>query len=356
MIKKQISTIGLTALLVATLTGCSQVGSKSATMSAVYLVTSILSLIMLIGYSFLIKKKEPWFIVLFTAVMIINVGYLSLSLSKTLDEALLANRIAYLGSVFLPTSMLMIILKICKIKLNKWAVGVILSISILVFLIAASPGYLDIYYKEVYLVTVNGVSVLDKIYGPLHPIYLYYLLLYFLSMICIIIYAKASKKIESSVHAIVVLGSVIVNIGVWLMEQLVKIDFEFLSISYIVSEVFLLGISLIVQDKSIISSLVISQPQAMKSTDNTTEITTDDLLVKAEYLNSHLYTLTPTESKIYNLYLNDKRTKEILLELNITENTLKYHNKNIYSKLGVTSRKQLIEISKLINNEKSVLH
>ena len=175
-------------------------------------------------------------------------------------------------------------------------------------------------------------------------------------MICIIIYAKASKKIESSVHAIVVLGSVIVNIGVWLMEQLVKIDFEFLSISYIVSEVFLLGISLIVQDKSIISSLVISQPQAMKSTDNTTEITADDLLVKAEYLNSHLYTLTPTESKIYNLYLNDKRTKEILLELNITENTLKYHNKNIYSKLGVTSRKQLIEISKLLNNEKSVLH
>ena len=31
--------------------------------------------------------------------------------------------------------------------------------------------------------------------------------------------------------------------------------------------------------------------------------------------------------------------------LGITENTLKYHNKNIYGKLGVSSRKQLKEIA-----------
>ena len=37
---------------------------------------------------------------------------------------------------------------------------------------------------------------------------------------------------------------------------------------------------------------------------------------------------------------------ELLNELNITENTLKYHNKNIYGKLGVSSRKQLKEIAR----------
>jgi DNA-binding CsgD family transcriptional regulator len=30
--------------------------------------------------------------------------------------------------------------------------------------------------------------------------------------------------------------------------------------------------------------------------------------------------------------------------LDITENTLKYHNRNIYGKLGVSSRKQMLEI------------
>jgi DNA-binding CsgD family transcriptional regulator len=43
-----------------------------------------------------------------------------------------------------------------------------------------------------------------------------------------------------------------------------------------------------------------------------------------------------------------KSTKDILTELNIKENTLKFHNKNIYSKLGVSSRKELIAISKAI--------
>ena len=37
--------------------------------------------------------------------------------------------------------------------------------------------------------------------------------------------------------------------------------------------------------------------------------------------------------------------------LNIKENTLKFHNKNLYHKLGVSSRKELLEIYKLIRNE-----
>ena len=40
--------------------------------------------------------------------------------------------------------------------------------------------------------------------------------------------------------------------------------------------------------------------------------------------------------------------EQALAELSIKENTLKFHNKNLYSKLGVTSRKQLVECAKAI--------
>ena len=33
------------------------------------------------------------------------------------------------------------------------------------------------------------------------------------------------------------------------------------------------------------------------------------------------------------------------MDQHIKENTLKYHNRNIYSKLGVSSRKQLLQIA-----------
>ncbi|MBQ6795590.1 MAG: helix-turn-helix transcriptional regulator, partial [Clostridia bacterium] len=58
--------------------------------------------------------------------------------------------------------------------------------------------------------------------------------------------------------------------------------------------------------------------------------------------------LTPTENKIYNYYLEGKTTKEIMALLNIKENTLKYHNKNLYGKLGVSSRKELLYFAKML--------
>jgi len=57
--------------------------------------------------------------------------------------------------------------------------------------------------------------------------------------------------------------------------------------------------------------------------------------------------LTPAEYRVYELYLSGKTAKQIAEILNITENTLKYHNKNIYSKLGISSRKQLLRYAAL---------
>ncbi len=57
--------------------------------------------------------------------------------------------------------------------------------------------------------------------------------------------------------------------------------------------------------------------------------------------------LTPTEHRVYELYLSGKTGKEIAEILHITANTLKYHNKNIYSKLGISSRKQLLRFAAL---------
>ena len=62
----------------------------------------------------------------------------------------------------------------------------------------------------------------------------------------------------------------------------------------------------------------------------------------------HLHTLTPKEREIFDYYLAGKKAKEIMELAAINQNTLKYHNKNIYSKLGVTSRKQLLEYAALM--------
>ena len=77
----------------------------------------------------MMKKKEIWLVLLYFAVFIVNGGYLCLSISKNLEEALLANRIAYLGCVFLPLFMLMTIMKVCALKCTKIARVILIGVS-----------------------------------------------------------------------------------------------------------------------------------------------------------------------------------------------------------------------------------
>lgn len=61
-------------------------------------------------------------------------------------------------------------------------------------------------------------------------------------------------------------------------------------------------------------------------------------------------TLTPTERRIFTYYLSGNSVKEILSIAAIKESTLRYHNKNIYSKLGVNSLKQMLRYAALMQS------
>ena len=59
------------------------------------------------------------------------------------------------------------------------------------------------------------------------------------------------------------------------------------------------------------------------------------------YLKKHAegeVTLVPNALKILRLQANGCSTEQIAVQLGITKNTIKYHNKETYKKLGVTSK------------------
>ena len=165
-----------------------------------------------------------------------------------------------------------------------------------------------------------------------------------------IVRAIHNKNISSVRHSAIFATAVFINIGVWLIEQLVSINFEMLSVSYIVTEIFLLTLNIMMTEnenlKTQISSKqtqvvvplveITSEDSENEPVDSTSEIQKQILL--------NLERLTKTERVIFDCYMEGLSTKEVLAKLKITENTLKFHNKNIYSKLGVSSRRQLMEM------------
>jgi len=66
----------------------------------------------------------------------------------------------------------------------------------------------------------------------------------------------------------------------------------------------------------------------------------------------NLHTLTQTERQIFEYYFAGKSTKEIIVLMNIKESTLKFHNTNIYEKLGVKNRRELMQYAALIDHER----
>lgn len=330
----------LTVLLC--LTGCGGSAAKTTNLSVFYGVTMAISALLLLSYALFEKKRDVWLLLLLACVMVVNIGYFALSISQNLAEALLANRISYLGSVFLPLFMMMGILKESRLTCRRWILYLLLLLSMLVFLVAASPGYSSLYYKEVQLVFRNGVSILEKVYGPLHLLYPVYLIGYFAAMVLCIAHA-IRKKLTTGLPAVMLAGMVLINIAVWLMEQFVSLEIELLSMSYILSELFLLSVRLLRRQNDT-PQLPCEAPDLFTPVQELPQdcMKTDD----AQLFEEALEKLTKTERVIFNYYMQNTSTKEVMAALNIKENTLKFHNKNIYGKFGVSSRKQLVLLHK----------
>ena len=140
-------------------------------------------------YLFIDKNKNRYLLLLFLSIFLANLGYFLISIAPNLEFALHANRLSYLGQVFLPHLLLIMLLTTCKIDCPKWLNPVLITISITVFLIAASPGILPVYYKTVEIDQAEGFTKIIREYGILHKTYLVYLIFYVIAQLSVVLYA-----------------------------------------------------------------------------------------------------------------------------------------------------------------------
>ena len=314
-------------------------------MIATYAIMAVIATILLIGYCALVRKKEPWLLLLYICVTVVNVGYFLLSVAKNVSFAIVANDIVYLGSVFLSVSMLLTIVKLCGFEAKKKLVITLIAIGTVMFTLVATSGILPWYYKEVSLVFVGGAAKLEKVYGVLHPTYLFYLLAYFSAMVVCIIQSVRKKMIASQKYASLLAAIVFGNIAVWLVEKFIPWDFEFLAVSYLFSEIILLGLYWMMQDY-VRADLVPSPTQGVPRI-TPIDIATMPMEEKISKILSFLApgeTLGAREREILELVLQNKKRKEIAEELCLSENTIKTYIRTLYSKVGVGSREELFAL------------
>lgn len=318
-------------------------------MSIFYGIVCLISFILLIVYFIIDKKREKWLMCVFISVLVCNTGYFMLSISRNLNLALISNSIAYIGNIFLPFFMLMLILEICNIKHSKILTYSLLAVGLVMIFITTSGGYLPIYYKEVTFQVIEGGALLIKDYGVLHSLYYVYLFGYMIAMISIIIYAIIKKKITSKMHAIFLSIIVLGNILVWFIEQFIENHFEFLCISYIINEGLLLFlyemlreyefIKVNKKDENIITNVDMS---VLDLTNKLSEEQVALVFTNWQALNI----LTNREKEILKHILLGQRRKEIAVNLYLSESAVRKYTTSIFRKLEVNNRTELCKKAK----------
>ena len=318
----------------------------SGNMTLVYGAVAMLSVLILIGYLLLEKKKERNFIFLIGCVAIVNTGYFLLAAANSLPMAMFANGVSYFGAAYSMLAMLLIISEVCQMKKRRWVRCLFISISTAAFLLAASGDWLGLYYTSVDIISIGGMTKLVKEYGPLHILYTVYLLSYVLIMIVIIWYAAKKQRLSSFKYTMLLFVAVLLNIGVWAVEQGFNEDFEFLSVSYIVTEVILLLLYSMLRDYGIVQSGGQIVSAQMLTQLNTKIITPSALPPGMEDLfrtfAEKVRTLSSAERRILNYYIEGHSTADIPDLAYISIHTVKKHNHSIYQKLEVASRDELM--------------
>lgn len=319
---------------------------KTADLTMVYGAAAVFSALLMVSYLLWEKRKERSFLLLTFCVAAVNCGYFFLSVAGSLPFAMVANALSYFGAAYSVLSMMWIVCDVCQVKLKKPAYWALLAVSTAAFGLAASGDWLGLYYRSVGLANVNGVTKLVKVYGPLHIVYTVYLLSYVLGMVAVIFCAWKRQRLSSPKYTMLLMTAVLLNIGVWAVEQAVDIDFEFLSVSYIVTEVILLLLHGLLQDYGIIQpggSLVSVQMLTQLYTRQTEqEALPPDMEELLGSFARKVKTLTPAERRILGYYIDGYETAQVPDLAYISIHTVKKHNRSIYQKLEVASRDELM--------------
>ena len=314
-------------------------------MTTGYTICLIAAVSLLIAYSVMVKHKEFWLMMLYVCVSVVNLGYLLMSLANTIEFAVFGNDVAYLGSVFLSVCMFLTIVRLCGFEIKKTHIITCLTLGAVMFAIIASSPMLPLYYKSVAIEMIDGATKLVKEYGVLHPVYTVYLLGYFAAMIGTIIHSVRKKKIGNPKLAGFIAAIVCGNIVIWLFEKMVSWEYEFLSVTYIISELLLLLVYWMMQDYVLKRDVPTYTPA--KKEELAVQITTMTIEAKLAKVLTFVKEDNPLsirEREILEMVIAGTKRKEIADTMHLSENTIKTYTRTLYGKLGISCREELYEL------------
>ena len=201
-------------------------------------VISVLITVILLRYGE--KYMSPAYVLMVVIINISNLGYMELRSAQTLEAAILANKIAYIGGCFLPFFILECICKICKKKMPIWVKIIALILNSIVYALVCTTGHSTIYYKEVFMFIKDGITYMQKVYGPGHKLYLMLLGSYYIAAYWVVIRAFFRRNEVSYKACMMLFGMIFFSTIMYVLGGILGIKDQCIPFIYLVDGICLL--------------------------------------------------------------------------------------------------------------------
>lgn len=203
----------------------------------IYAVLFLISLLMIIFLAEIGQKLNiTHYILLFATIMISILGDYTISVSKTLDMALMGQNMVYLGGVFTPVLVLFSTMKICRMRIPKCLWISLVTLGGIVLASVFNVQNSKLFYKSLELGTARGMTILIKERGPMHMLYMVLMFGCVFLTLGVSIYSFVKKQKVSYRTISFILVALVVTCLCYVLERVLHLDFELVPMAYIVDE------------------------------------------------------------------------------------------------------------------------
>ena len=198
-----------------------------------YDILLAISLAALIVYVFSYHKHFDMRITLiFVLVPVANLGQVLMAHVTTLEAALVANKVIYIGACYLQLILMLAVFSLCQIKMNRWVRAGLVALSTIVYLSSLTVGDSTLFYQSVALEHIDGIPVLVKEYGPMHAVFIAMVLVYFLLSIGAIVFSYFRKNQVSRKNIFLLLLTELVAMVCFFGGRMIVRQVELIPLAY----------------------------------------------------------------------------------------------------------------------------
>jgi len=206
-----------------------------------YETTFAVSLVLTLFYAMRWHKHfNVHFTLIFTLIPIANLGYMLLAQSDTLEGALNANRIIYIGGCYLELFIMMSVFSLCHIKLKRVQIISLIALCTLVYLSMLTGDENSYFYRSIGFTKDHGAGRLVKTYGFAHTLFYIMLAVYFVLTVAAMIYSYFQKEDVSNKIIYLLIMPAAVSFASYVCGKIFPAFIDVLPATYVAAQVFYL--------------------------------------------------------------------------------------------------------------------